>query len=295
MTPAKVTCVIPTHLRDELCLRALQSVLAQTVPVHEVIVVDDSRRDPQRASIKSVQDADARVRVLNHENVDKSASSSRNAGARAATGDVLAFLDDDDIWRPGFLERVLVPLARPGIDMAVAWGAIRFDGGLFEDQIKMTPDATATETYARNIGLTGSNFAIKREAFEAIGGFDAHMVVWNDLDFLNRFLESARTYEVVESSLVEQDATDVAGNHLSSRGLRQAMGIGRYYDKYAGKMSFAQKRAVKRRYHVAHLVPESGRPTYARHLAQALIRTTPADVLAVIERRRLNMRYGREA
>src|SRR5271165_3482346 len=97
-----VSVVIPTLQRPKLLLRAIDSVLRQTHPEIEVIVVVD-RPDPDTDSaVRSVNDPRIRVIVNPH---PLTAAGARNAGVDQATGEWIAFLDDDDEWLPNKLER----------------------------------------------------------------------------------------------------------------------------------------------------------------------------------------------
>ena len=99
-----VSVIIPTLERPQLLLRAIGSVLRQTHRELEVIVVVD-HPDPKTASaVQSVEDARVRL-VLNPH--PSTAAAARNAGADHASGEWLAFLDDDDEWLPNKLERQL--------------------------------------------------------------------------------------------------------------------------------------------------------------------------------------------
>jgi GalNAc5-diNAcBac-PP-undecaprenol beta-1,3-glucosyltransferase len=90
-----VSVVIPTHNRAQLLARALRSVLAQTYGRLEIIVVDDASQDNTKDVV--AQFGDLRILYIHHE-TNKGGSATRNTGIRAATGDFVAFLDDDDEW-----------------------------------------------------------------------------------------------------------------------------------------------------------------------------------------------------
>lgn len=92
-----VSVVIPTHNRAPLLRRALQSVCAQTYANLEIIVVDDASTDDTRAVVACF--GDARIRYLRNEE-NKGGAGTRNVGVRAACGEYIAFLDDDDEWEP---------------------------------------------------------------------------------------------------------------------------------------------------------------------------------------------------
>lgn len=102
MSSTLISAVIPTRGRPELCLRAVRSVLAQTYPDVEVIVVIDGP-DPSTSQALS-QVADSRVRVIELPS-RMGGSITRNCGMEASRGGWVAFLDDDDEWVANKLER----------------------------------------------------------------------------------------------------------------------------------------------------------------------------------------------
>jgi glycosyltransferase involved in cell wall biosynthesis len=99
-----VSVVIPTLNRPILVLRALASVFNQTHPDLEVIVVVDGPDADTDAALRTV--ADPRLKVI-HNPRSLTAAGARNAGADQATGEWIAFLDDDDEWLPLKIEKQL--------------------------------------------------------------------------------------------------------------------------------------------------------------------------------------------
>src|SRR6185503_15656269 len=106
-TPAAVSVVVPTHNGERYIAEAIDSILAQTVPPAEIIVVDDGSIDEGPRIARSY---DAPVSVLHQANAG--AAAARNTGIAAATQPYLAFLDHDDLWTPRKLELQLAALAR---------------------------------------------------------------------------------------------------------------------------------------------------------------------------------------
>src|SRR3990167_9420175 len=90
-----VSVVMPTFNLARLLERALRSALDQTYDNLEIIVVDDASSDDTPDVVKTVQDE--RVRYIRHE-TNRGGSAARNTGIRIATGEFIAFLDDDDEW-----------------------------------------------------------------------------------------------------------------------------------------------------------------------------------------------------
>ena len=91
-----VTAVIPTYNRGWTLAEAVESVLAQDYPALELIVVDDGSTDDTPSILA---DYGSRIRVIRQEN--RGVSAARNRGIADANGEYIAFLDSDDLWRPG--------------------------------------------------------------------------------------------------------------------------------------------------------------------------------------------------
>lgn len=95
-----VSVVIATHNRAAQVKEAIDSVLAQSVPVREVLVVDDGSTDDTREQLRAYGD-----RIRPFFQPQAGASAARNQAMRASRGEWIAFLDDDDVWLPNKTER----------------------------------------------------------------------------------------------------------------------------------------------------------------------------------------------
>ncbi len=111
MTTARVSVIIPTFNRAATLPRAVESVLRQTHPAHEVIIVDDGSTDSTSHVVASLVAKDGRIRCIRQENLG--APAARNAGVAVAKGDYIAFQDSDDEWNEAFLARLLALHTRP--------------------------------------------------------------------------------------------------------------------------------------------------------------------------------------
>lgn len=96
----KVSVVIPSYNREKTIEACLLSVLNQSYPPFEIIVVDDGSTDNTIQKIEGFNDS--RIRILRQQH--KGAQAARNCGIKAAKGDYIAFLDSDDEWLPEKLE-----------------------------------------------------------------------------------------------------------------------------------------------------------------------------------------------
>ncbi len=102
-TTPLISVVIPTHNRPELLLRrGLKSALGQLYPNLEVLVVMDGPNSVTTAALATVDDTRLRALTLPH---NQGPSAARNYGVQHARGEWIAFLDDDDVWRPDKLAR----------------------------------------------------------------------------------------------------------------------------------------------------------------------------------------------
>lgn len=118
---ALVSIVMPTHDRAALVARAVRSVLAQTWQELELIVVDDASTDSTPSALASLAQEDERIRIVRRERSQAAGNlvNPRNAGLEVARAEYVGFLDDDDRYRPEFVERMLTFLVdRPDVGLA---------------------------------------------------------------------------------------------------------------------------------------------------------------------------------
>lgn len=177
-----VSVVIPTYNAVEYLRDTIASVLAQTMGDLECIVVDDGSTDGTAAYLASVDDP--RVRLLRREHTGNVAAG-RNAGAAAARGRYLAFLDHDDLWLPEKLESQLAVMRDTGTRWSYTdlehcdadgarvphrgWTFEPVDGWLFEAFLEW------------RAVITLLTVVMERGLFDALGGFDADpRLAWAD-------------------------------------------------------------------------------------------------------------------
>jgi glycosyltransferase involved in cell wall biosynthesis len=108
-----ISVVIPSYNRAGTIKRAVDSVLNQTYPDIEVIVVDDGSTDNTKTVLSEI--SDKRFRYIYQENAG--ACAARNNGIKHAIGEYIAFQDSDDAWRPEKLERQLKTMQQYNADI----------------------------------------------------------------------------------------------------------------------------------------------------------------------------------
>lgn len=104
-----ISVVIPTYNRASQVPAAVRSVLSQTVPPDEVLVIDDGSTDGTAEALAPLMDRIRYIRTANG-----GASAARNRGILEAKGDWIAFLDSDDTWHPQKLEKQIACIERTG-------------------------------------------------------------------------------------------------------------------------------------------------------------------------------------
>jgi len=107
----KISVVIPTFNRAKYIYQAVESVLNQTVPVHEIIVIDDGSTDNTKLILKKYV-----IKYVYQKN--GGVSNARNNGLRRAKGDIIALLDSDDLWKPDKIEKQIKLFKKKDIDFA---------------------------------------------------------------------------------------------------------------------------------------------------------------------------------
>jgi succinoglycan biosynthesis protein ExoO len=105
MTAETFAAVIPLYNKEPYVARAITSILAQTRPVDEIIIVDDASTDGSAAQVMAFQDP--RLRLLRRTDPkQRGLPATRNVGIRSATSRWIALLDADDSWHPDYIEEI---------------------------------------------------------------------------------------------------------------------------------------------------------------------------------------------
>lgn len=135
----RISVIVPTFNNGPFILETIQSILAQTLPPDEIIVVDDGSTDRTGEIVEAIQDP--RLRYVYQENAGVSVA--RNTGLSLSTGEYIAFIDADDRWRPRMLERQ-VALLEADESLAFAFGDfVRFEhpsGTVLPNQFTFYPE-----------------------------------------------------------------------------------------------------------------------------------------------------------
>jgi glycosyltransferase involved in cell wall biosynthesis len=184
--PFDVTAVIPVRDGMPDVIEAVESVFAQTLPVAEIVVVDDASTDGSGDEVE--RRFGGRVRVIRGN--WGSAAGARNAGLKTVRTEFVALLDADDLWFPDKLDVARQRFeAAPAADWFFSDGAFRTLEGqlhaswfaLYADLVEPWCASPLEQLFEVNFVLTSSVVA-RRAALEAVGGFDERLTHAEDLD-----------------------------------------------------------------------------------------------------------------
>lgn len=172
----KVSVIIPTCDRPEMLADALASVRAQTRPADEVIVVDNGTQPVDDQLL--AEHSELRLERIPPRS---GASFARNWGAWRARGDLLAFLDDDDLWPAEYLAEMLHCL--DATESALVAAPQQLADSFKEIDRPLAPTADGGFPRWNRLGYRGSNMVVRRAAFWSVNGFPTRMPTGEDRAF----------------------------------------------------------------------------------------------------------------
>ena len=199
--------ILPTYNRAYVLWKAIESILAQTEPGWELIVVNDGSTDCTLRLLEEFHDP--RIRVLSLSNLGPSAA--RNRGAEIARAPYIAYLDSDNTWHTNFLEVMREAIGKDGENVLWYCGQNstfweRTEEGLWA-VISQSPEPRAQYSYHDVWQLRGPDTSCivhRREVLYEVGGWDERCRWIEDWDlFLRVFLQYQGRVKWVSHILVE--------------------------------------------------------------------------------------------
>jgi Glycosyl transferase family 2 len=276
----RVSVVIAVYNGAATISRALRSVFEQTFDDFEIVVVNDGSTDDTASVLSRYDD---RIRVITQPN--RGLSAARNAGARASSGEYLAFLDDDDEWMQTKLARCVPILdAEPNCALAYTF-ALRVDPqGLPTASPEARPDGaespTMKEMLAHPWNVVPSQFVVRREVFERCGGFHERFITsCEDLYFLLNAREHGH-FRCVPEFLLRKETRPLYPKALEREpecDLFVELVHERYGASAAGLIDGFRRSRVKVLRHLGRALIEEGRPDDARRCLARVLHYEPAS------------------
>ncbi|MDX6306614.1 MAG: hypothetical protein QOI77_3583 [Blastocatellia bacterium] len=186
-TLPKISIVIPAYNVAAFIAETLESVFAQSFTDFEVIIVNDGSPDTEEFE-RAIQPYRERICYLKQEN--RGASAARNTGLRAAGGELIAFLDADDLWLPNYLAEQLKFISEYGCDLACAnaliFGASAHAGQSYMDSLMPAAPPEGLVTFLELVNadrsLITSGVVVRRDLVLEVGLFDEALRNAQDFD-----------------------------------------------------------------------------------------------------------------
>jgi len=276
----KVSVIIPTYNLCNMVGETINSVLRQTEPDLEVIVVDDGSTDNTRAAVKGIKDS--RVKYFYKDN--GGCPSACNYGFSKAKGQYIAFLDHDDLWPENYLQVMLSHLEN-NITFGAAYGLITV----------LYPDGRKIKSYKRPKGKSGyltadlfkHNFIwnsatiIRRSVLKNFYFDESLRIGCEDLDFFLRLSTRIQFLFVEDVEAIRREHKKNLSKKMSLLPTRILV-LERFYFQLGGNKIVPASIARHRIGHACRKVAEAHRSKANRSAAMALyrhaIRYWPVDL-----------------
>ena len=236
----KISAVIPSYNCEKFLPTAVESVLNQTYQDFELIVVDDGSTDDTKDIVLNYARANKnRIKYIFQNNGGPSAA--RNTGLRAAQAEYITFLDSDDYWDITFFEKGLKALEDGKCDIVVCdnYRTELRDGKVVSKVIVRRSDLLDRNSdlfleFLKKDLIGGPSRTICRKSiFEAIGGYDETLWLYQEWDFWIRFFKMPRKIKLLREVLyyyhVRNDGSNITRRFSSSKGIIE---IYRIYQKF---------------------------------------------------------------
>jgi glycosyltransferase involved in cell wall biosynthesis len=275
-----VSVVISTYDRPEFLFRAIETVNNQTYDRIELIIVDDHSPKSPEDIVKSAPDKELLDIELIRHDANKGVSAARNTGIRRASGELIALLDDDDLWIADKIERQVAEFHRSGDEVGVVCTGIRSvdaDGTTINTK-QVEHDGDVTKRLLCGAIIPLPSILVRRDLLVDAGLFDKRLKSYEDAEWIIRLSQHCEFRSVSDPLVISvreghvQKSDDVETKVEEAYPLFMekcrpiAAEYGRLFErKMVGHWSFRAGYAS-----LAH-----GRPEQARRLLRAAILTWP--------------------
>jgi glycosyltransferase involved in cell wall biosynthesis len=194
VTEPSVSVIIPARDMEVFLGFALSSIWRQNHREIEVIVIDAGSRDGTAELVERQRDEGLPVRLLRQDAIHPARA--RNIGIAAARAPLIAFLDADDLWPVGKLQRQLGSLSARN-DLQMVSGYVTYFETPDEDGLSPMPGSRTETLFHVHVGAC----IYRRDVFEAIGGaFDETFIYSEDVDLLLRVREAGVPFTILRSA-----------------------------------------------------------------------------------------------
>lgn len=273
-----VSAIITTYDRRELLRRAIGSVESQTYANIELVVVDDHSEVSPEPIVNGVDGGSFDNIVFCRHSENKGVSAARNTGLAESTGELVAFLDDDDIWAPEKIEKQVSELEQSDGAGAVYTGAKSVDatGSTITVQ-RPTRSGKLTKDLLCDHGIWFPTLLVERSVIEKAGEFREDMLMREDVEWIVRLSQYTQFAVVPEPLLItlRGDDHDQKSDDVEAKIRNGHSQLIEQYRKIASEYSllFRRKFAGYSEYKMGRAALSGKRPELARrYLSSAIIK-----------------------
>lgn len=207
-----VTVIIPTYNRPDYLLEAVNSVNNQSYENIELIIVDDASEDPA-SQVVPERHTELTIRIIRHED-NQGASSARNTGFKFASGEFIAFLDDDDSWDSTKIEKQVEAFQSGSPSVGLIYTGRKFtDGSEITNELTPKKEGNVTkDILLRNFVGSYSAIMIRSEVVEDVGMLDERFPNEQDWEWYIRVSINWEFMAIPEALVTRQHSS----NQISS-------------------------------------------------------------------------------
>jgi len=277
-----LSIIIPTYNRASLLHRSINSVLNQQHTDYELIIVDDASSDNTQEILVEYQDPKI-IKLVNQEN--SGVSYSRNKAARAANGEYLFFLDDDDELLPDALSEIFSFLTSRTQPLDFAWCSkilvTQIDGKVVNQEVRSWSQDSEKDKHDLEFFNYWSNpgFIVRSDCLLKMNGYDENLNMLEDIDLVVRLLAQEAKYAAISKPLLYVHVDPKLPSLSRHRNIEREI---RNLEIYGVKnKDFFEKTPLVYKRYVYSLLPayyRAGRLKEARKLAWKFFKKFPLDI-----------------
>lgn len=192
----KISVIIPCYNDGAYLSETIEKLLQQTVPIHEIIIVNDGSTDVKTLQVLNNIESDPKIKVIHQEN--KRMSAARNTGVNAATGEYIVALDADDYFDNRFFEKALSVFNKEP-NVAVVTSYIKYFG---ERTGNAKPRGGAIYNFLFSNQCPACAM-VRKTDWDQVGGYDENMRLgYEDWEFYIRITKEGKTVFVIDEYLL---------------------------------------------------------------------------------------------
>lgn len=279
---SRVSVVVTCYNGQRWIGQAIDSALAQSYPHRRIIAVDDGSEDSSPAVLERYR-RNAGLEVVRHPR-NRGIPSTKNTGLRQASGEYVAFLEQDDQWEPEYLERQVSVLDSDSRLGMVFSSAVYLDPEgcrlLRQRPVLLPqepPQAVVEAFFRRNPVTAMSSVVMRRSAVEELGGFDERYWGADDYDLWLRMAGAYRIAHLAETLVLYRVHSGSFSMAAADRMLADRLAIvERAVDRYPYLAPLRRRRLAEVRLSTAMRLFECGAGSKALHCAWGALRSDPA-------------------